>query len=635
MAAHRADAEGEIVYACISNIPHEFHSKNLRNYFSQFLEVGGFQCFHFIHRPEAKISENGFKTAASYHSTTSNVTASDDVTSGKVRTVDSSCRTFDEECEEGFPRQNTGDIEIKTRKNKKGSALNTGAKQQTTTCCVISLTESNFGKLMKMYSGKNWVDSESSVMAQLCHISRIKVVDEDIDKEPPRSSRQALSKSSIRKQEGIAMISGTMSRSMLQKLRELHPPDVMPNGNVGTPTSVFSQLIKECRLPPRVINQLGIVFPKSRSNKRYGNVAYVYDGEIYVAEEEEEVEKDVATGSGYTLRRDKRTCLSQNQVSNQVQDKKKKKKERKHSKTKKQKTGLDNISSSNNCLSPPKSDKDDDSGEEWDRHEALHNDVTNQERTTERLFESEMEVTWDKGSSGLVFYTDAAFWDKQDGDFDEKTADDWDVDMSGYNDPDGGDKDARDFIQMREQQRRLEGVEIVSAFSPDKFNKKEMRERRRRARLRDEMDKRIAEDLARPMGEFEKHSKGFGRKLMEAQGWKEGEGLGKDGNKGMESALHNEGQNSFDKRGIGYYGKQLSPTKSSQPAFKRPKKGKRAVLISTIYDDPEVTDPMERLLRSQGPNSLKFRNNVNFTKAAGTDLKRLHSVPEKEKPTVN
>ena len=26
-----------------------------------------------------------------------------------------------------------------------------------------------------------------------------------------------------------------------------------------------------------------------------------------------------------------------------------------------------------------------------------------------------MEVTWDKGSSGLVFYTDAAYWDKAEG----------------------------------------------------------------------------------------------------------------------------------------------------------------------------------------------------------------------------
>ncbi len=60
-------------------------------------------------------------------------------------------------------------------------------------------------------------------------------------------------------------------------------------------------------------------------------------------------------------------------------------------------------------------DDDDDTCEEWERHEALHNDVTRQERNDERLFESEMEVTWDKGSSGLVFYTDAAYWKELEG----------------------------------------------------------------------------------------------------------------------------------------------------------------------------------------------------------------------------
>ena len=32
----------------------------------------------------------------------------------------------------------------------------------------------------------------------------------------------------------------------------------------------------------------------------------------------------------------------------------------------------------------------------------------------------------------MVFYTDAQYWRAQEGDFDEKTADEWDVDMSGY-----------------------------------------------------------------------------------------------------------------------------------------------------------------------------------------------------------
>lgn len=36
-------------------------------------------------------------------------------------------------------------------------------------------------------------------------------------------------------------------------------------------------------------------------------------------------------------------------------------------------------------------------------------------------------------------------------DFDERTVDDWDVDMSVYYEPGAGDKDARDFVAMREE----------------------------------------------------------------------------------------------------------------------------------------------------------------------------------------
>lgn len=59
--------------------------------------------------------------------------------------------------------------------------------------------------------------------------------------------------------------------------------------------------------------------------------------------------------------------------------------------------------------------QDDDRCEEWERHEALHEDVTGQERTTERLFEEEIELKWEKGGSGLVFYTDAQFWQEEEG----------------------------------------------------------------------------------------------------------------------------------------------------------------------------------------------------------------------------
>lgn len=41
--------------------------------------------------------------------------------------------------------------------------------------------------------------------------------------------------------------------------------------------------------------------------------------------------------------------------------------------------------------------------------------MTGQERTKERLFEEEIELKWEKGGSGLVFYTDAQFWQEEEG----------------------------------------------------------------------------------------------------------------------------------------------------------------------------------------------------------------------------
>lgn len=43
--------------------------------------------------------------------------------------------------------------------------------------------------------------------------------------------------------------------------------------------------------------------------------------------------------------------------------------------------------------------------EDWERHESLHDDVTKQDRTSPYLYEDEIELKWEKGGSGLVFYT--------------------------------------------------------------------------------------------------------------------------------------------------------------------------------------------------------------------------------------
>lgn len=52
------------------------------------------------------------------------------------------------------------------------------------------------------------------------------------------------------------------------------------------------------------------------------------------------------------------------------------------------------------------------------------------------------------------------------------------------------------------------------------------------------------------IGKFEAHTKGFGRRILEDQGWKDGEGLGSTIT-GITEALENEGQKPKDRRGIG------------------------------------------------------------------------------------
>lgn len=93
----------------------------------------------------------------------------------------------------------------------------------------------------------------------------------------------------------------TFTESDLQKLQELHPPEVMPNGNVGTPTALFLQFIKDCKLPPSVINKLGLRFPRKRTNKIYSNVHFDYGGGVDALPGEGEEEEVITSATGHEL----------------------------------------------------------------------------------------------------------------------------------------------------------------------------------------------------------------------------------------------------------------------------------------------------------------------------------------------
>uniref|UniRef100_K7GGD7 G-patch domain containing 3 n=1 Tax=Pelodiscus sinensis TaxID=13735 RepID=K7GGD7_PELSI len=399
--------------------------------------------------------------------------------------------------------------------------------------------------LIRMYSGKRWLDAQGDALPGRCVIRRVRV--------SPEAGGDVNMFQYKTKKELYKTQSETFTEADLKWLPELNPPVFMPQGNVGTPVRVFLELIKACRLPPPIIKKLQLRFPKTGSSRRYGNVPFNYQDTETVEQEEL-----VYTDTGEEITMEKGTLARTGSQTSDEEDREGPREEE---------------------AEESHSDDDDDRCEEWERHEALHEDVTSQERTKERLYEEEIELKWEKGGSGLVFYTDAQYWQEEQGaDFDEQTADDWDVDMSIYYDKDGGDKDARDAIQMRLEQRLRDGLEDGSVSGHQ-------------------------------IGTFEKYTKGIGRKVMERQGWMEGLGLGSS-NSGMAEALDSDGQHPRCKRGLGYHGEKLQ-------TFSKPKKRRRdgPLLISTVYDEPQPVDRGDQLLRRQLPIAMKYRQDVTFIRA--------------------
>ena len=109
--------------------------------------------------------------------------------------------------------------------------------------------------------------------------------------------------------------------------------------------------------------------------------------------------------------------------------------------------------------------------------------------------------------------------------------------MSIYYEKSGGDKDAKDFVSMRQSERWRDGTDNTDRFSLG-FAKKRKKGN----------ENLISKDLK--IGKFEVHTKGIGRKILEKQGWQEGQGIGSSV-EGMMEALENEGQPPSVKAGLG------------------------------------------------------------------------------------
>jgi hypothetical protein len=409
------------------------------------------------------------------------------------------------------------------KEQSSSSSLSTSEPKSKFNCCPVNLSPTDATSFIARYNKTHWTDEEGVDLDFKCFI--VKSFDE----------------------------------SHWKGLDESKPPSSLPRGNVGTSTKFLLESIRNCKLPPTIIKKLKLNFHERR-RRAYATMPLTYQEpkshkSFYVP--------STKTESKLPMPGTSKTAEPPNENSEPSSKNAK-------SSFKSEKTKVDSDAEDDR---KPDSDEEE---EEWDRHRSLHLDVSArreiahpddlefQEGTKERRYEERMEVTWEKGGSGLVFWTDEQFWRETAHD-DSDEADDWDVDLEGYEVEGGGDLDNRSAMDMHYNDDVREGRVVTSAFKK-KRNKKQ--------------------NSSFPIGDFEKHTLGVGRKLMERQGWKDGAGLGSK-LAGISHPVTASG--SANRAGLGYKG-------DGPPIFKKPKKrphdckesatkSGRTFHISTVFDE--------------------------------------------------
>lgn len=95
---------------------------------------------------------------------------------------------------------------------------------------------------------------------------------------------------------------------------------------------------------------------------------------------------------------------------------------------------------------------------------------------------------------------------------------------------------------------------------------------------------------------------------MERAGWQDGQGLGSSVT-GMAEALTAEGGklSAKDKTGLGYVGEKIDRSGVKRSATTDHSEHRKEFRITTIYDDPNETDPVEPINRRAEPTQNKNR----------------------------
>ena len=122
-------------FLLVGSIPGEFHSADLRAFFSHFVEKGGFVCFHFRHRPEQLRGD----------------ATRDEPTAGSGATRDE-------------PTAGSGD---ELTQNNPSAAKST--------CCVIAVAKGLEREFLELYHGKNWSRPDGELLRPRVKLTKLRV----------------------------------------------------------------------------------------------------------------------------------------------------------------------------------------------------------------------------------------------------------------------------------------------------------------------------------------------------------------------------------------------------------------------------------------------------------------------------
>ena len=150
------EGEGGEVFAVVGNIPPDYHSVDLRNYFSMFIESGGFACFHFRHRPEVRRRETEKETTKA-----SQNMASQGV-SKQVNDVLSTLSSW-------------GSVPVTVSKPPEKKPEEKKKREKGTTCCVVKVKAERMADLLRMYHRKHWLDRNGDSVRSLCEVTKVNV----------------------------------------------------------------------------------------------------------------------------------------------------------------------------------------------------------------------------------------------------------------------------------------------------------------------------------------------------------------------------------------------------------------------------------------------------------------------------